>query len=203
MRVVDRRLQTEAPIPDTVLAYLGKIDRQADRPPYKQVADLLRVQVDNGRYSPGDRLPSEAELSAHFGVARMTVRSAIQELRLAGLVSPEHGRGVFVRTKSQDAQPTTLDSATSETGSAIRHHLQQARSAAMAVSANAIVGSPEALLAASVARLVVAVELLTARGATSEATSVPCLTPGVLPDGQPPTHQKSVASAEDIAGASS
>lgn len=176
-------------MPGGAMAHLGKIDRRADRPPYRQVADLLRAQVNNGRYSPGDRLPSEAELSAHFGVARMTVRSAIQELRLSGLVSAEHGRGVFVRVSPQGARNDTIDSDTSDAGSEIRHHLQQARSAAMAVSSSAIAGSPEALLAASVDHLVIAVELLTARRAPDEAGPTPYGVPGALPEGRPPRRQ--------------
>jgi GntR family transcriptional regulator len=44
-----------------------------------------------------DRLPSEATLIQHYGVARMTVRQAIQELRTEGRVVAEHGRGVFVQ----------------------------------------------------------------------------------------------------------
>lgn len=177
-------------MPGRAMAHLGKIDRTADRPPYRQVADLLRAQVNNGRYSPGDRLPSEAELSAHFGVARMTVRSAIQQLRLSGLVSAEHGRGVFVRVSPQGgARHDAIDSDTSEAGSEIGHHLRQAQSAAMAVSASAIAGSPEALLAASVDHLVIAVELLTARRAPDEARPAPYGVPGALPEGRPPRRQ--------------
>ncbi len=176
-------------MPGRAMAHLGKIDRTADRPPYRQIADLLRAQVNKGRYSPGDRLPSEAELIAHFGVARMTVRSAIQELRRAGLVSAEHGRGVFVRTRRQGAQSAARDSDISDTGSEIRHHLQQAQSAAMAVSASAIAGSPEALLAGSVDHLVIAVELLTARRAPDEARPAKNGVPGALAEGRPPRRQ--------------
>ncbi|MHA6629334.1 GntR family transcriptional regulator [Pseudonocardia sichuanensis] len=76
---------------------LGRIDRQDDRPPYRQIADQLRAAIDGGVFGPGDRLPSEAELTNHYGVARMTARQAIQELRAEGRVLAEHGRGVFVR----------------------------------------------------------------------------------------------------------
>ena len=76
---------------------LGQIDRTDDRPPYAQIAAALREAINVGRFGPGDRLPSESELTQHYGVARMTVRQAIQELKTEGLVTSEHGRGVFVR----------------------------------------------------------------------------------------------------------
>ena len=76
---------------------LGTLDRASDRPPYRQIADHLRDAIDRGELRPGDRLPSEAELTRHYGVARMTARQAIQELRAEGRVVAEHGRGVFVR----------------------------------------------------------------------------------------------------------
>lgn len=76
---------------------LGRIDRLNDRPPYRQIADHLRAAIDAGQLGPGDRLPSEAELKQHYGVARMTARQAIQELRAEGRVVAEHGRGLFVR----------------------------------------------------------------------------------------------------------
>lgn len=76
---------------------LGTLDRQSDRPPFRQIADHLRALIDSGQVRPGERLPSEADLISHYGVARMTVRQAIQELRTEGRVVAEHGRGVFVR----------------------------------------------------------------------------------------------------------
>ena len=76
---------------------LGEIDRTDDRPPYRQIAAMLRQAIETGAVGAGEKLPSEAELIDHFGVARMTARQAIQELRGEGLVVAEHGRGVFVR----------------------------------------------------------------------------------------------------------
>ncbi len=77
---------------------MERVDRSDDRPPYRQIAGLLREQIKLGRLKPGEQLPSESELIQHFGVARMTVRQAIQELRGEGLVVAEHGKGVFVRS---------------------------------------------------------------------------------------------------------
>ncbi|KZM69264.1 GntR family transcriptional regulator [Nocardia terpenica] len=79
---------------------LGTVDRSDDRPPFRQIASLLREAILMGRIGPGEKLPSEAELIEHFGVARMTVRQAVQELRGEGLVRSEHGRGVFVQPQA-------------------------------------------------------------------------------------------------------
>jgi GntR family transcriptional regulator len=76
---------------------LGTLDRQSDRPPYRQIADHLRAAIETGQLRPGDKLPSEADLTAHYGVARITARQAIQELRTEGRVVAEQGRGVYVR----------------------------------------------------------------------------------------------------------
>lgn len=76
---------------------LGSIDRDADRMPYRQIADLLRAAIDRGDFGPGDKLPSESELMRQYDVARMTVRQALQELRHEGRVVSQQGRGVFVR----------------------------------------------------------------------------------------------------------
>src|ERR1700761_6785323 len=58
---------------------------------------MLREAIRRGQLDAGERLPSEAALIEHFGVARMTVRQAVNELRSEGLVISQHGRGVFVR----------------------------------------------------------------------------------------------------------
>lgn len=77
---------------------LGSIDRSTDAAsPYRQIASMLRRAINDGSLEPGAKLPSESMLTEHFGVARMTVRQALKELRTEGLVQAEHGRGVFVR----------------------------------------------------------------------------------------------------------
>lgn len=80
---------------------LGAIDRGDDRPPFKQIADQLRAGIDRGELVAGDKLPSESVLIEHYGVARMTVRQALQELRNEGRVVAEHGRGTYVRQPVQ------------------------------------------------------------------------------------------------------
>lgn len=78
---------------------LGEVDKTSDTPAFKQIAGSLREAVRSGGIPPGERVPSEVQLMEHFGVARMTVRQALAELRAEGLLVAEHGRGVFVRER--------------------------------------------------------------------------------------------------------
>ena len=71
------------------------IDPSSDRAVYKQIADHLRAAIGRERLHQGDQLPSEAQLMNHYGVARMTVRRAVAQLRDLGLVVTVHGRGSF------------------------------------------------------------------------------------------------------------
>jgi GntR family transcriptional regulator len=65
-------------------------------PRYLQLADLLRQRIARGVWPRGDRLPSLDELVAEFGLARVTVRQAVDVLAREGLVSRQQGRGTFV-----------------------------------------------------------------------------------------------------------
>lgn len=62
---------------------------------YYQIMEDLKELIMSGKISPGDRLPSENQLSAKYQVSRQTVRKAIAMLENAGYVYAEHGRGTF------------------------------------------------------------------------------------------------------------
>ncbi|MFI5701680.1 GntR family transcriptional regulator [Streptomyces xanthochromogenes] len=66
------------------------------QPKYRQVADALRREIDNGTYPPGSRLPSESELSARFDASRNTVRNGLSLLVTQGLISSSQGLGYEV-----------------------------------------------------------------------------------------------------------
>ena len=65
-------------------------------PRYLQMADLMRQRIARGVWEQGAKVPSLEELVAEFGVARVTVRQAVDVLTREGLVSPQQGRGTFV-----------------------------------------------------------------------------------------------------------
>ena len=78
---------------------LGSLDPTSDRAVFRQIADQLREAIDKGKFAEGAKLPSESDLVEHYGVSRMTVRNSISLLQGEGLVSSEHGKGVFVRPR--------------------------------------------------------------------------------------------------------
>ncbi|MFI6308507.1 GntR family transcriptional regulator [Amycolatopsis thailandensis] len=73
------------------------VDRRSGVPAFRQIAADLRQKISAGSFAPGDQLPSERELTETYQASRPTVRDAIKVLRAEGLVTAEHGRGVFVR----------------------------------------------------------------------------------------------------------
>jgi DNA-binding GntR family transcriptional regulator len=72
------------------------LDRDGPVPIYKQIAERIREQIDKGELLPGDAIPSEAELEAEYGIARLTARRVARELREQGLVYTVQGQGTFV-----------------------------------------------------------------------------------------------------------
>lgn len=75
----------------------GRIDHDSGELLWQQVADDLRKDIESGELR--GKLPGEMELAEIYGVARVTVRSAVGHLRELGLVSVTVGRGTFVVKK--------------------------------------------------------------------------------------------------------
>lgn len=74
----------------------------ARAPLWSSIADRLRAEIAEGLYRPGDKLPTEAELSARFGVNRHTVRHALAALAQDGAVHSRRGAGVYVTARPTD-----------------------------------------------------------------------------------------------------
>lgn len=82
------------------------LDIDDPRPPYQQVAASLRAAILTRTVEPGEKLPSQAELSKRYGVARMTVQQALRILKDEGLIASRQGSGMFVRERT--ARPVGL-----------------------------------------------------------------------------------------------
>jgi GntR family transcriptional regulator len=74
-------------------------------PIYHQIARVLRSRIFHGLYAEGAPIPSENELSRDFGVARLTVRQAIQELRGEGVLLSRRGSGTYVQPGLRMVRP--------------------------------------------------------------------------------------------------
>lgn len=75
------------------------IDRNSPVPPYRQIAAILRRQIETGEIPPGRRIPSLVEMEQEYGVARDTLRKAVRVLKDAGLVETVTGMGIYVIEK--------------------------------------------------------------------------------------------------------
>lgn len=69
------------------------------QPKYYQLMTDLNEKVTKGEIRPGDKLPSENELSAAYQISRQTVRKALAVLDSEGYIYAEHGRGTFCRER--------------------------------------------------------------------------------------------------------
>lgn len=79
------------------------LDPDDPRPPFQQVANVLRAAIRTRKLQPGEQLPSLSELSKGYGVSLMTVQKAIGVLRDEGLVISRQGKGSFVRQRTERA----------------------------------------------------------------------------------------------------
>jgi len=79
---------------------------------YREIEQFLRALIATA--TTGDPLPTEAELCTRFGVSRMTVRQALQELSNGGLIDRRRGRGTFVAARPLHRRPGVFLSFTEE-----------------------------------------------------------------------------------------
>lgn len=61
-----------------------------------EIVDNLARSIREDKLRPGDKLPTESEIMARFGVSRTVVREALSKLQASGLVETRHGIGTFV-----------------------------------------------------------------------------------------------------------
>lgn len=72
------------------------LDPNSSTPLYVQLSDQFRQMIETGELKTGDRFPAELDLVKQLGVARITVRHAIDELVQDGLLVRRQGKGTFV-----------------------------------------------------------------------------------------------------------
>lgn len=84
------------------------LTRDSAIPLYRQIMSRVEGDIASGQLPPGSRLGSESELSRLFGVSRITIRQALQELVTVGLLVRTPGKGTFVRADTRALRLTRL-----------------------------------------------------------------------------------------------
>ena len=79
------------------------IKKDSPIPYYFQLEEILKGEIESGKWAPGQQIPSESELCEILGVSRTVVRQALNELVNEGLLYRRKGKGTFV-TRSKIAE---------------------------------------------------------------------------------------------------
>lgn len=72
------------------------LDKNSFEPLYYQLKEIINDKINNKEYKANDVIPSETELCKIYGVSRITVRKAIEDLVQKGILYRERGLGTFV-----------------------------------------------------------------------------------------------------------
>ncbi|MGW1746312.1 GntR family transcriptional regulator [Streptomyces sp. NPDC002092] len=91
------------------------LDPESGRPLYMQLADVIESRIRSGEYAPDRMIPASLRLAEEYGIAHMTVRRAMRELRERGLIYTVSGKGSYVvptlPTGTPDADASESDKA--------------------------------------------------------------------------------------------
>src|SRR4051812_24574353 len=94
-------MKTSMPVP---------LDRTLYVPLYHQLKEILLEEIRCGKLKPDDRLPSEDQVAAAYGVSVITVRRTLTDLATEGVLRRERGRGTFISRPSVEQGPRELTS---------------------------------------------------------------------------------------------
>ncbi len=71
---------------------------------YQIIAKDIQKKIEQGEFSPGEQLPQEIEMCKHYNASRITIREAMNQLVLLGLIIKRRGSGTFVKNVAEDMQ---------------------------------------------------------------------------------------------------
>lgn len=82
------------------------LERNNPKTLYQQLRDILVHEIDSGKWEPNERIPSENELSAQYGLSRMTVRAVLSDLVKEELLYRVQGKGTYVSDRVLTLKPS-------------------------------------------------------------------------------------------------
>ncbi|MFD5814429.1 GntR family transcriptional regulator [Streptomyces sp. NPDC127038] len=81
------------------------MDWKPDVPRWRQVYEVIEERIADGTYPAGSQLPGVLAIQGEFGIAQMTARRVLTELRTAGLAQMQVGVGTFVAELPAGGRP--------------------------------------------------------------------------------------------------
>lgn len=75
------------------MSELFHIDPKLDIPIYRQLVDVIKANIQNGKIPPMTKLPTVRDLSDELGIARGTIKRSYDELEHLGIIEKIRGRG--------------------------------------------------------------------------------------------------------------
>ncbi|QQO08967.1 GntR family transcriptional regulator [Breznakiella homolactica] len=69
------------------------------KPLFEQFIDIIQQKIISGEYKPGQQLPSERDLAELYGLSRVTIRNAINNMVAEGILTRRHRKGTYVANK--------------------------------------------------------------------------------------------------------
>ena len=85
------------------------LEKKKAEPKYLRIVNWIKKRVDDGELVVGDRLQSENELSARFGLSRQTVRQATSILENSGILERRRGSGTYVASTCVVQRAVTMN----------------------------------------------------------------------------------------------
>src|SRR3954464_14196517 len=85
-----------ARIPTTSGGTEAEVAGESRKPRHREVFESLLGEISSGRFQPGDRLPTEAELAKTFSASRSTIAPAMRDLKNRGLLNRQRRGGTHI-----------------------------------------------------------------------------------------------------------
>lgn len=73
-----------------------QIDKNSNKPIYRQIEDIVKENINSGKYTPGDKIPTDREWKKVLQVNGRTITKALNNLVKAGLLVRRQGSGTYV-----------------------------------------------------------------------------------------------------------
>lgn len=90
------------------------ISKENGKTSYGQIRDDILFKIKNNIYKVGDQLPTNLELCDIYGVSRITVSRALNELENDGYIEKKQGKGCYVKFREINQSISTFYSFTEE-----------------------------------------------------------------------------------------